>query len=101
MLGVGADIIYARIIYFYLVVALIYLEKKNVILGGRMDFADILQSMKNEKGVKTLIFRVVLDSLRTVCQVFDTFFSFFMLCRMSAKSVLSPKIMYFYLDRPT
>ena len=51
---------------FYLVVTLIYLEKKIIILGGRMDFADILQSMKTEKSVKTSTFRVVLDSLRTV-----------------------------------
>ena len=34
----------------------------------------IIQKM--EKSVKTLTFRVVLDSLRTVYQVFDTFFSF-------------------------
>ena len=39
-----------------------------------MDFADILQSMKTEKSVKYLKFRVALDSLRTVWQVFDTFF---------------------------
>ena len=58
---------------FYLVVTLIYLEKKNVILGGRMDFAGILQSMKTEKSVKYLEFRVVLYSLRMVWQVFGTF----------------------------
>ena len=39
-----------------------------------MDFANILQSMKNKKSVKTLTFWVALDSLRTVWQVFDTFF---------------------------
>ena len=38
-----------------------------------MDFADILQSMKTEKSVKYFKFRVTLDSLRTVWQVFDTF----------------------------
>ena len=38
-----------------------------------MDFADILQSMKTEKSVKYLKFRVALDSLRMVWQVFDIF----------------------------
>ena len=38
-LGVNAEIIYAY--YFLLSVALVYLEK-SVILGGKMDFADIL-----------------------------------------------------------
>ena len=38
-----------------------------------MDFADILKSMKSEKNVKYLEFRLVVDSLRTVLQVFDTF----------------------------
>ena len=40
---------YANI--FYLVVTLVDQEKKYAILGGRMEFADILQSMKNEKKV--------------------------------------------------
>ena len=39
-----------------------------------MDCADILQSMKNKKSIKYLKFRVALNSLRTVWQVFDTFF---------------------------
>ena len=40
-----------------------------------MDFADILQSIKIEKkSVKYLEFRVALNSLRTVWQVFDMFF---------------------------
>ena len=38
-----------------------------------MDFDDLLYSMKTEKSVKYLKFRVALDSLRTVWQVFDTF----------------------------
>ena len=38
-----------------------------------MEFADILQSMKNEKSVKDLTFRVALDSLRTVWQIFVIF----------------------------
>ena len=38
-----------------------------------MDFADILYSMETEKSVKCLKFRVALDSLRTVWQVFDIF----------------------------
>ena len=41
-----------------------------------MDFANILQGTKTEKSVKTLTLRVVLDSLRTVCHVFETFFIF-------------------------
>ena len=41
-----------------------------------MDFADILYKMKNEKSVKYLKLQVSLDSLRTVWQVFDTFFQF-------------------------
>ena len=44
-----------------------------MILVGRMDFAEILWRMKTVKSVKTLIFRVVFDFIRTVCQVFDTF----------------------------
>ena len=38
-----------------------------------MDFAVILQSIKTEKSVKCLKFRVALDSLRTGWQVFKTF----------------------------
>ena len=45
-----------------------------VILGDRMDFAKILQNIKNGESVKTLTPRVLLDSLRTVCQVFGTFY---------------------------
>ena len=33
-------------------------------------------------------------------EVFDTFFLYFMLCKMSAKSILFPKMTYFPLDRP-
>ena len=36
---------------FYLAVTLVHLEKKYVILGNKMDFTDILLSMKNEKEV--------------------------------------------------
>ena len=72
MLGVDADIIYA---YYVLSSSPFDLSReKTFILGDRMDFADILQSMKTGKNVETLTFRVVLDSLRTVCQVFDIFF---------------------------
>jgi len=67
---------YIRIICFYQVVTLVYLEKKNVILERRLDFADILQRIKNEKKVKDLKIQVVLNSLRTVWRVFDTFFIF-------------------------
>ena len=42
-------------------------------VGNRMDFANNLQSVKNEKSVKDLTFWTVLDSHRTVWQVFDTF----------------------------
>ena len=52
---------------------MVYLDKKYVILEDRIDFADILQSMRNEKSVKDLTFWVALDSLREVWQVFDTF----------------------------
>ena len=38
-----------------------------------MDIANILQSMKNEKCQVPLKFRVALDSVRTVWQVFETF----------------------------
>ena len=48
-------------------------REKNVILERRLDFADILQRIKNEKKVKDLKIQVVLDSLRTVWRVFDTF----------------------------
>ena len=48
-------------------------REKYVNLGGIMDFADILQSIKNEKSVEYLKFRVALDSRRTVWQAFDTF----------------------------
>ena len=46
---------------------------KYVILRNKMDFVDILQSIKMGKGVKYLKFWVALDSLKTVWHVFDTF----------------------------
>ena len=49
---------------FHLVLTLVYLEKKYVVLGNKMDVADILQSMKNGKNIKYLKFRVALDSLK-------------------------------------
>ena len=59
---------------FYVAVSLVYLEKNRyVILGDKMDFANILQSIKTKKSVKYLKLRVTLDSPRTVWQVFDTF----------------------------
>ena len=53
---------------------MVYLEK-YAILGGRIDFADILQDIKNEKGVKGLKLWVVLDSSEQFgTYVFGTFF---------------------------
>ena len=63
-------------IYIYQVVTLVYLDKRYVILGDISEFANILQSMKIEKSVKDLTFRVELESLRKVWQLFDTFFIF-------------------------
>ena len=63
---------------FSLLITLVGLEKnKYVILGSKMDFSAILQSMKNWKSVKYLKYRVALGSLGTVWKVFDTFFSSF------------------------
>ena len=59
---------------FYLVVTLVYLEK--ILHFGRQHglCRHFLEHEDWKKSVKYIFFRVVLDSLRTVCQVFDTFF---------------------------
>ena len=70
-LGVNADIIY---VYVCIQSSYIGLSRERyVVLRGNMEFSDILQSMKYERGVKYFKFWEVLDSLRTVWQVFDTF----------------------------
>ena len=73
-LGVDADFFYG-IMFFSLLITLVDLEKKC--LGRKMGFANILQSKKNRKKGKYLKLRVALGSLKTVWQVFDTFFSIF------------------------
>ena len=67
----NADIFYAN--YFLRSSYVSRSREKYANVGDRMGFSDILQSVKSEKNVKTLIFRVALDSLRTVLQVFETF----------------------------
>ena len=67
---------------FYLVVAMVYLEKNVSIWEAEWTLPTFLEHEDWKKSVKTLTFRVVLDSLRTVCQVFDTF------SRLPGKTIL-------------
>ena len=62
---------------FYLVVTLVDLHReKNGILGNNIwTLPTFCRARKMGKSVKYLKFRVALESLRTVWQVFDTFFN--------------------------